>query len=101
MSNGLLLSWSFKMSDILSDKFSALHDATPQYALARSTCEGGSDLTKPVTHCASKGGVAPALPSFRSACSSVLFVACIGLICLTMAPRPREVIGEVPDEVKG
>jgi len=96
MDNRLLPSWSFKMSDILSDKFSALRHATPQYALARNAYAGGSDLMKPVTHRASKGGVAPALPSFPYACSPVLFGACIGLICLTMAPRRREVIVEVP-----
>jgi len=88
MDNGLLLSWSFKMSDTSSDKFSGLHHATSQYALVRNAHEGGSDPAEPVTHGASKGGVAPALPSFPCACSSALFGACIALICLTMAPRP-------------
>src|SRR6266446_8364403 len=34
------------MSDMLSDKFSGLPNATTQYALARDACEGGSDPTE-------------------------------------------------------
>src|SRR5258708_7680637 len=61
--NGLLLSFSYKVSDILSDKFSGLC-MQARKTLTRSSCEGGSDHTATVTHRASKGGVAPAPAQF-------------------------------------
>jgi hypothetical protein len=59
MDNGLLLSFSYKVSDLVSDKFSVLR-MQPRKTLIRSSGEGGSDPTTTVTHRASKGGVAPA-----------------------------------------
>src|SRR6266849_5626119 len=85
--NWLLLSFSYKVSDLLSDKSSGL-SMRPHKTLTQSSCEGGSDLTKPVTHRASKGGVAPALTSFQSACSLVHSGPCIGLIWLAMTAAP-------------
>src|SRR5260370_15758012 len=57
--NWLLLSFSYKVSDVLSDKVSGLC-MQPRKTLARSSCEGGSDRTATMTHRASQGGVAPA-----------------------------------------
>ena len=69
--NGLLLSFSYKMSDILSDKFSGV-DMKPLETLSQSSCEGGSDPTATVTHRASKGGVAPASGAVWAAHNFVL-----------------------------
>ncbi len=46
MDNGLRLSCSYKMSDMSSDNFLGLPNATAQYALVRSAYEGGSDPKK-------------------------------------------------------
>jgi hypothetical protein len=45
---------------MLSDKFSALPNATEQYALAKGVCEGGSDLRTLWAAESRKSGVAPA-----------------------------------------
>jgi hypothetical protein len=46
MDNGLLLSYSYKMSDMWSDKFSVFRQASAQCALARRAFDGGSDPAK-------------------------------------------------------
>src|SRR5712671_1530845 len=81
--NGLLLSFSYKVSDILSDKFSGLC-MQARKTLTRSSCEGGSDHTATVTHRASKGGAAPALTSCRPPRSVTVFGTSIGLVCLAL-----------------
>jgi len=81
--NGLRLSCSHKVSDVLSDKFSGLCMQARKTRL-RSSCEGGSDHTATVTHRASKGGVAPALTSFDPSRSPTIFETLIGLTCLAL-----------------
>src|SRR5258708_32674379 len=83
MDNGLLLSFSYKLSDLLSDKFSGLR-MQPRKTRPRSSCEGGSDHTATVTHRASKGGVAPALTSFQPSRSPTVFGTSTGLTCLAL-----------------
>src|SRR6266481_26273 len=55
----LFLSFSYKVSDLLSDKFLGLC-MQARKTRPRSSCEGGSDPTATVTHRAAKDGVAPA-----------------------------------------
>src|SRR5229473_7863563 len=69
---GLLLSFSYKVSDLLSDKCSGLC-LQARKTRPRSSCEGGSDHTATVTHRASKGGVAPALTSCQPSSSPTVF----------------------------
>src|ERR1700730_4014137 len=94
--NGHLLSFSYKVSDLLSDKFSGLC-MQPRKPLTRSSCEGGSDPTATVTHRASKSGVAPALRSCQPPRSATVVRTSIGLTCLVCPPCS----GEVTDERKG
>ena len=59
------------MSDMLSDKFSALANATAQDALTRGACEGGSDPKHHFGHATvSKSGVAPAQFSDFATCKA-------------------------------
>jgi hypothetical protein len=69
--NGLLLSFSYKMADIMSDKFSGLC-MEPRKRLTWSSCEGGNDRTATLTHRESKGGVAPASGAVWAAHNFVL-----------------------------
>jgi len=81
MSNGLLLSWSFKMSDVSSYKFSALHHANPQYALVRNAHEGGSDPTKYRDAPCVKGWGRSRLTSFQPSRSPTVLGTSIALTC--------------------
>src|SRR6266852_4618443 len=85
---GLLLSFSYKVSDLMSDKFLGLC-LQARKTRSQSSCEGGSDHTATVTHRASKGGVAPALTSCQSSHSATVFGTSTGLICLALRAALR------------
>src|SRR6266446_3562532 len=96
--NGLLLSCSHKVSDVLADKFSGLCMQARKTRL-RSSCEGGSDHTATVTHSASKGGVAPAQSDVFFCVTFLILVWFISLFFRDLCTSQTEEDGE--DEAEG
>src|SRR2546427_1560514 len=97
--NGLLLSFSYKMSDILSDKFSGVA-MQPRKTLTRGSCEGGSDPTNFFGRLkAEKVGVAPAQSGVFFCVTFLILVSFVSSfsrdICASQAEEDAEDEAEV------